>query len=129
MDSVLKKAVASLTRLHKMDPCSLESIEVGICFNLNKLLNPTDGWMSGSHDDSRISGYTIVSYFSKGWSYHTGHPIYPIPRSKTCQLWAGEQLGLRRDLIQYMIYRINAYEGSYKDAMEDLRETYSTEED
>lgn len=120
MDSVLDKVVASLTRLHRMDPSSFENIEMGICCNLDKLLNPTGGeWQYDT--DLVVNGYYIVNYFSRGWAYHTGYSAYPIIRSKPCLLWTGKQLKLRQDLIQYMIRRINAYEGSYKDAMEDLR--------
>ena len=72
----------------------------GICYNLSKLVEETNG-------DLRKMGYDIVEEFSVGWKYHTGSKEYPIPRHNTHNsLWKGKQLIYRLDLIDYIIEQL-----------------------
>jgi hypothetical protein len=76
----------------------------GICYNLDGIL---------SENDVRADGYLIVCVLSNGWEHHTGQSIFPIPFDRNANLWEGEQLAYRQDLMKYIISKIEASTTTY----------------
>lgn len=69
----------------------------GICFNLSDLTER-------KYKQLEYKGYDIVEEFSKEWKHHSGNVAYPVPRSHLGEdLWEGDQLKYRLDLIDYII--------------------------
>lgn len=81
----------------------------GICFNgmgiargiANEVYKPL------------VCVYTAVELLSDGWPHHSGCSLCPVARpegltSMAGELWKGEQLALRINLLEYMIAKIEA---------------------
>lgn len=70
----------------------IEEDYVGLCFQLMDAQLP-------------CQGYDAVNQYSVGWEHHTGNYNYPVERLGD-NLWAGEELHLRLDLMNYMIDKL-----------------------
>lgn len=93
--------IVSLLESLKNSPKSVVDMKMGICYNLSNLLEEETG-------DSRKMGYEVVEKFSKKWKHHTGDDDYPVPASdfKNEELWKGEQLKYRIDLIDHIVKQL-----------------------
>lgn len=87
----------------------IEARGLGICFNLSKFILNNIGAESRRVVACNV-GYKIVRQSSLGWAYHTGDVDYPVPQQPNIyfdDLWKGEQLEYRRDLMGYIVENLD----------------------
>lgn len=86
---------------HMLSPGFKPDLHVGICMNLDGVV-----WREGG-------AHILVSAVSRSWPHprNTGCSAYPVPDyiAGVPDKWEGEQLELRRDLMQHAIRVIDAY--------------------
>lgn len=98
-----------LLRIQKNGVSELDCTSCGLCFNLNALVkqpefNSINVKKTGV--DRKLTCYSFVNVYSKGWIHHTGSYAYPVPY-QNCHEWKSTQLAYRMDLIDYLIQQID----------------------
>jgi len=68
--------------------------KLGICHNI-----------SGLDDTWETKYYNLVNFIGLHWEKYSGDLSYPIPH-RSSEHWAGEELELRVEFLEYMIERV-----------------------
>lgn len=71
----------------------------GICYNLQMHI----GWECGCGERGC---YKLIAKYSQSWPLYSGSEDYPVPRTKICRRWEGEQLALRSSLCFHLVDKI-----------------------
>lgn len=92
-------ASAAIRKLLEEGP---EDDGYGICYSLESLL-----------EDKGLRGYDLVANLQKDWPLTTGSHHYPVPGDyddEGVDKWKGEQLALRRSLLNHMLAELELAE-------------------
>lgn len=79
---------------------------MGICYNAIEHLDEAVR-SEGGNFTSPVSLIGFMAYLFKGWEYHNGAHVYPVPHNWDLGCWEGTNGAFRLDLVDHMIRRLD----------------------
>lgn len=122
MDQTAKRVEAAVQLMRDfvqevvLDPSSRKELASGICGSLTQYAKKKSLSESGGDEDHPLVAirqrlYSMVSNLSYGWEHYAGCGTWPVPT--TNQLWEGRGLKYRKELLAYLIVRMDESVGFY----------------
>ena len=103
LESALEKLIYEVDRLSRGLDYYLDT-NYGICYNFARVIRECcDDFSMGG-----LKAYDVVEHISHGWEKHSGDSCYPIEPKDDEELWEGEQLELRIELMQYILNKLKS---------------------
>ena len=103
LESALEKLMYEVDRISRGLDYYVDT-NYGICYNFARIIRQCcDDFSMGS-----LNAYDVVEFVSHGWEKHSGVSYYPIEPKGDIELWEGNQLTLRIELMQYILNKLKS---------------------